>query len=48
MATKEYTFTGETSAYVARREMLRSGFNVSLIAYDPSRNVYAFDVITED
>lgn len=43
--TMEYTFKSEKSAHRIRRNYINRGcFIVSLIAYDPARNVYAFDV----
>lgn len=45
--TTEYTYpgtqAGEIEAHIARRAMIKSGFTVSLIALDPSRDVFAFD-----
>lgn len=40
----EYTFTSERQAHDARRKYINAGRPVSLIAFDPSRNVYTFDV----
>jgi hypothetical protein len=41
----EHTFSTEAEAHTTRRTMIDQGTQVSLIAYDPSRNVYAFDTI---
>lgn len=41
---KEHTYTDETEAHRKRREFIRLGFSVSLIAYDPSRERFVFDV----
>lgn len=41
----EQTFTSETQARVARRTHINKGRSVSLIAYDPSRELYVFDIL---
>lgn len=42
-ATTEMTFTQERDAHAARRAMIREGHKVSLVALDPSRDLYVFD-----
>lgn len=48
---REYTYpntpTGEQQAHVERRAWIISGFQVSLIALDPSRDVFTFDLYTD-
>lgn len=39
----EHTYPHETDAHSARRQLIQKGRQVSLIAFDPSRNVYVFD-----
>jgi hypothetical protein len=43
MTTTEHTYRTEADAHAARRELINQGLSVSLIAFDPARNVYAFD-----
>jgi hypothetical protein len=38
----EHTYTDETEAHTARRAMVNEGWSVTLIGFDPIRNVYAF------
>jgi len=47
MTTTEMTFITQTAAKSARRECIDAGRSVSLLAFDPTRDVYAFDVIEE-
>lgn len=42
----EHTADTERAAHTARRAAINAGASVSLIAYDPSRDVYAWDVIS--
>ncbi len=42
--SSEKTFQNEAEAHRVRRQYINSGRMVSLIAYDPSRNVYVFDL----
>jgi hypothetical protein len=42
----EHTYANEQAAHVARRTMIEHGAQTSLIGYDGSRGVYAFDVST--
>lgn len=42
--TTEYAFSREIDAHNKRREFIAKGYTVSLIAYDPDRNKYVFDV----
>ena len=41
----EHTYITEAAAKVARRAHINAGASVSLIGYDPMRNVYAYDVL---
>ena len=41
--SKEYTFTTEAAAKSSRRNDINAGRSVSLIAFDPSRNLYVYD-----
>jgi hypothetical protein len=41
---QEWQYEREDDARESRRELIRLGKEVSLIAYDPSRDVYTFDV----
>jgi hypothetical protein len=41
----EKTFKNETAAHTARRSLIGKGVAVSLIAYDPSRDLFVFDVL---
>lgn len=43
MTRTEYTFAHEMAAHAVRREMINKGTQVSLIAFDTSRNLYVFD-----
>lgn len=47
MNITENTFRTEQFAKDTRRELINLGINVSLIAYDPSREVYVFDIISD-
>ena len=40
----EHTADTDRAAHAARRAAINAGASVSLIAYDPSRGVYAWDV----
>lgn len=42
--TTEQTFTTEHAARSARRDLINTGHRVSLLALDPSRNLYVFDL----
>ena len=44
----EYTYTTEAAAKTARRAHINAGASVSLIGYDSTRNVYAYDVLGHD
>ena len=44
----EQTYTNEATARTERRTLINRGKAVSLIAFDPERNVYVFDVEDED
>lgn len=41
----EKTFSDEEEAHRSRRSFIARGFRVSLVAFDPSRNVHVFDVL---
>lgn len=41
--TREHLFATEAQAQAARRDLINRGAAVSLIAYDPARDRYAFD-----
>ena len=43
--TTEHTYATEAAAKAARRAHLNAGASVSLIGYDSTRNVYAYDVM---
>lgn len=43
--SKEITWKNEEFAHRHRRELIDSGHSVSLIAFDPSRNLYVFDLL---
>lgn len=45
VAGKEYTYTTEKSAKDSRRRLINKGKEVSLIGFDPSRQVYAFNLV---
>ncbi|QIN93853.1 hypothetical protein SEA_ALAKAZAM_31 [Microbacterium phage Alakazam] len=42
---KEYTYTTEKSAKDSRRRLINKGKEVTLIGFDPERNVYAFNLV---
>lgn len=42
---REYSYDREAAARDARRGFISRGYVVSLIAFDPSRGLYAFDVL---
>lgn len=44
----EFTFADERQAHDERRKYISAGRSVSLIAFDPARGVYAFDVEAGD
>lgn len=44
MTNTEMTFTSEDTARTARREHIDAGHRVSLLALDPARNLYVFDL----
>ena len=44
MMNKEMTFTTEDQARTTRREYIDKGFRVSLLALDPARDLYVFDL----
>ncbi|AXQ52894.1 hypothetical protein SEA_NEFERTHENA_30 [Microbacterium phage Neferthena] len=44
-AGKEYTYTNEKSAKDQRRRLINKGKDVTLIAFDPAREVYAFNLV---
>lgn len=44
MSGTEFTYPSEDRARMVRREAIIAGRQVSLIAYDPTRNAYVFDV----
>lgn len=46
--TIEHTFQDESRAHAARRQYIDQGALVSLIAFDGSRDVYAFDVYVDE
>lgn len=39
----EHTFSSEAQAHQARRTLINQGKSVSLIGFDPARDVYAFN-----
>lgn len=47
MTRLEYSYPGtpegEQAAHAQRRKMIAGGATVSLIAYDPERDLYTFD-----
>lgn len=43
--TRERTYETEEEASAALRRLIRRGWTVSLLAYDPQRNLYVFDVL---
>lgn len=40
----EYTYATERQAHDERRKHINTGRSVSLVAFDPGRNAYVFDV----
>ena len=44
---KEYTTASEAQAHRKQKNLERAGWTVSLVGFDPSRNVYAFDYMAE-
>lgn len=44
----EQTYRRETDAHEARRELIARGVPVSLIAYDPTRALYVYDIESGD
>jgi hypothetical protein len=40
----EHTYASESAAHDARRQYIDAGRAVSLVAYDPARDAYVFDV----
>lgn len=42
--TTEQTFTTEHAARSARRDLINAGHTVSLLALDPTRDLYVFDL----
>lgn len=42
----EKIFRSETYAHRIRRQYILDGHQVSLVAFDPSRNRYVFDVLS--
>lgn len=43
MTNIEHTYKAESAAHAVRREYVERGVAVTLVAFDPSRNVYVFD-----
>lgn len=43
----EHNFSDESEARTARRQMIDLGIPVSLLAFDPSRDLYGFDAWPE-
>lgn len=43
----EYAFRDEDFARQKRRTLINQGKDVSLLSFDPSRNLYVFDVLPE-
>lgn len=41
--TREHTAATELDAHAARRRLINAGHPVSLVAYDPTRDLYVFD-----
>ena len=46
MTNKEMTFKHEQAAHEYRRALIATGARVSLIAYDPERDLHVFDILT--
>jgi len=44
--TREHTAATELDAHAARRQLINAGHPVSLVAYDPTRDLYVFDDLT--
>ena len=44
---KEYTTASEAQAHRKQKALERDGWTVSLVGFDPGRNVYAFDYMAE-
>ena len=44
-APGEYTFQTDAEAHTARRRQIGFGMKASLVAFDTTREVYAFDVL---
>lgn len=44
-SSKEFGYADEEAAHLARRVFIEGGSQVTLIAFDPSRNLYTFDVL---
>ena len=44
---KEYTTASEAQAHRKQKHLECAGWTVSLVAFDPSRGVYAFDYTAE-
>ena len=44
---KEYTTASEAQAHRKQKALERDGWTVSLVGFDPSRGVYAFDYMAE-
>ena len=42
---REYMYTREEDARRQRRDFIDSGHSVSLLAFDPRRNKFVFDVL---
>jgi len=40
----EHIYPTEGMAKIERRKLISEGWSVSLIAFDPERNMYVFDV----
>jgi hypothetical protein len=44
MTVTEFTHSTEQAAHAVRRSLIDQGRKVSLVAFDPSRNLYVFDL----
>lgn len=44
----EMTHRNEAGAHALRRQFVNNGGIVSLIAFDPDRNLYVFDILDND
>ncbi len=42
--SKEMTFKTEDEARITRRDLIETGHRVSLMALDPARDLYVFDL----